>query len=243
MSKPTPETLRVIDQSATAENPTRVHDVIIDGQIQKITFNHGVATELPYATGLKFMQDGFTVLEHDTDIPLKRPAATDETVRFRIGENEIVASYDELTDAAIKLRAASKPTGEKFIVGEFDRKAAITFLKGVAEKEAVSEDVKVEFGTEMDEDGTVGEDPLEVDMADLSAVEIAHVSEGAPATDQKIITPADFGPPPSANKPEEQKEPPAPATPAVPEKAPEFLPPPPAPNFVPFKPDQEASKK
>ncbi len=122
--------LRVIDQSANAECPVRVHDVIVNGQIEKITFEHGRETLLPYHIGVKFMQDGFIVMDIESNIQMQCPAKTDETVRIRINEDEVVARYDELTDSALKLRAAARDGGEKFLLDkDVDRNKIITFLK------------------------------------------------------------------------------------------------------------------
>lgn len=122
--------LRVIDQSANSECPVRVHDVIVNGQIEKISFEHGRETILPYHIGVKFMQDGFIVMDIESKIEMKCPAKTDETVRIRINEDEVVARYDELTDSALKLRAAARAGGEKFLIDkDVDRNQIITFLK------------------------------------------------------------------------------------------------------------------
>lgn len=117
---------RVVDSSTTVDNPLRVHEVIVNGKIERVEFHHGKDTLLPYDVAIKFMQAGFTVQENGKDIA--RPAKTDETIRLRIAEDEVVAKLDELTDAALRLRSASRPDGERFINPATKREDMIAFL-------------------------------------------------------------------------------------------------------------------
>ncbi len=123
--------LLVRDSSATAEAPKREHDVMVNGAIQRVTFEYGKPTPLPYEVAIKFMQDGFTV-SNDAGEEMHRPAKTDETVRIRINSDEIVANYSELTVNALIMRAALLPGGEKFVAGKDKRDDIVAFLKAAA---------------------------------------------------------------------------------------------------------------
>jgi hypothetical protein len=122
--------VKVIDTSATADCPLRNHDIRIGDEIQTITFQQGAPTRLPFEIGMKFMKDGFIVLDDDGEGVVPAPATTDETIRLRIGADEVVAKYEELTVSALMIRAAALPGGEKLTVGAVDRVALIDFLKG-----------------------------------------------------------------------------------------------------------------
>jgi hypothetical protein len=134
--------LLVRDSSATAEQPIREHDVVVRGEIHKVKFEHGKDTALPYEVGVKFMQEGFTV--SDESGKLARPAKTDETIRSRINRDEVVATYDELTQASLIMRAALLPGGEKFVDGKAKPEEIIAFLKAalppLADEENLLED-------------------------------------------------------------------------------------------------------
>lgn len=145
----------VQDSSCNAEYPVRIHDININGGFERITFKYGEPTLLPYHKAVKFMQDGFTVIDADTSHVLANPAHTDETIRIRIGEDEIVAKYDELEVTALRLRAAVHPGGEIYVTKKATKAELIAFLKSAtAPKGGDSEttDSMVD-DTDEDEDG------------------------------------------------------------------------------------------
>lgn len=120
----------VIDSSCTPESPVREHTMRMpDGTFEKVVFRYGIQTILDYALGVKFNQEGFIVLDAETQLRLRTPPKTDGTVRMKIAPDEVVAKYDELSDAALRMRAATTPGGEEFIIGDhLDRDAVIAFL-------------------------------------------------------------------------------------------------------------------
>lgn len=155
--------VRVVDSSVTAESPERTHEVNIDGEVTSVTFKRGEETIVPFKVGIKFMQEGFKVFKPGTDTELMVPPKTDQTIRNRISEDEVVAKYDELTVGALKVRAAAKPGGEKFLVGEVDKADMINFLKdGYIQPSLVEETVNI--------DEIVPKNPSAKDMSKLDAL-------------------------------------------------------------------------
>lgn len=196
--KKQPSELRVIDLSATAENTERVHDIVVDGQVKQVRFSYGKETVLPYNEGIKFLQSGFLVLEPGQDNPMVPAPKTDETIRFRIAEDEVVAKLDELTNSSLKLRVAARPGGEKLVIGaEFDREAAISFLKGAQKPKAAVADEDLIDDEDEDKDGIVG-DPLAVNTLGLECVkQLVKDLEVAEVKD-KPLPPASVDPEKSA---------------------------------------------
>jgi len=232
------KTLHVIDHSATQEYPVRTHEIVVGGKIVPITFEYGKDTFLPYEQAVKFMHEGFSVMEPGGS-PMAPPPKTDETIRFRIREDEVVARYDELTDSAIRQRAVAKIDGEKFLVGELNRSEAIDFLKSSTRSEDRFED---EDGIEMGEDGYVGVDPLDQIPAGPMKInepvkfEEANVPEGVRVVEipaKTVTEPVKIPEPtvPLKTEKEVAKVPPAPVA--------SDLPPPPAPlNILPYEGDK-----
>lgn len=127
---------KVIDTSATAEAPVRVHDVMYSGKIEKVTFKANEATELPQSLAMKFNQDGFIVMDENGET-YKPPVAKSEVVTKHLGEGEIVARLDELTVEALMARAALLPGGEKV---KKSKKELIEFLTSAKPKSATASD-------------------------------------------------------------------------------------------------------
>lgn len=121
----------VVDSSCTAESRIRKHDVLINGDIISVEFKYGEKKVLDFEVGMKFNKDGFKVLDPDTEQPILAPAVTDETIRVRIGDDEVIAKYEELTETSLKMRAAVLPNGEDLIRDDkTDREDLILFLLG-----------------------------------------------------------------------------------------------------------------
>ena len=154
---------RVIDSSTTHECPERIHDVIVDGQVTSVRFTLNVPTLLPEKTALKFMVDGFSVVDAESGAVVPRPAFTDETVRNRIGEDEIVAKYEELTDEALQMRAVVLPGGEIFAVGGdvISKQNLIDFLKHGPAKVTAEEEIILDIGDT--EESLIDEDSFDDD--------------------------------------------------------------------------------
>jgi len=124
--------LEVIDSSAVEFGEERTHDIILNGEIISVTFKFGKKTILPFEQGVKFMKDGFVILDVDGD-SLNIPAVASDNVSSQIGYDECVAKYSELTFSALKLRAAQKVGGEIYLKSKAgDTKNIISFLSGEA---------------------------------------------------------------------------------------------------------------
>lgn len=138
-----PAKVYVLDTTATAERPIRKHDMVIDGLIRPITFEFGKPTALDQHVAIKFLKhDGFKLTDKDGNL-LKyehRPKQPDELgagEKFKLGENEVVARYDELTLASIFARACELPGGEQFAKQtKPDRGEMIAFIKATKKKMA-----------------------------------------------------------------------------------------------------------
>ena len=126
MSETDNKMLKVLDTSATHEQPVRVHEIIFDGKIEKVTFKHGEATELPMEKALKFHKEGFIITDFDGN-PYKEPVKLDTALVSRLQPGQIVALYEELSMDALKTRVAVLPGGEK--LAKAKREDLIEFLK------------------------------------------------------------------------------------------------------------------
>jgi hypothetical protein len=124
------EKVLVRDSSCTATHPTRKHTVLLNGEFIEVVFLYGQQTLLDFDLAMKFNKEGFTLLDPDSNREVTTPAQTDELVRLKIGEDEIVAKYEELTDTALKMRAAVIPGGEKMLLEAVEREEIILFLMG-----------------------------------------------------------------------------------------------------------------
>lgn len=159
----------VIDSSVTNDHPKRVHEVMVNGVLQRVEFNLGAETLLPYEVAVKFTQDGFRVFEKDSTVEIKAPPKTDETVRIRIKDDEVVAKYDELTLSALQLRAASRPGGEKFMAVDAKKAEIVAFLRGVS---PLSVDV------EASADGSLIDDSEDDENANPGTFTLPNAAEG-----------------------------------------------------------------
>lgn len=138
---------RVTDSSATAEHPVRNHEVMVDGQVRQVEFKYGEPTVLSMDVAMKFKKDGFKIADFDGR-EVKPNAVTDETVRIRIGDDEVVAKYEELSIDALQMRAVVLPGGERFLQGPVEKDAVIAFLKNPAPLPVVEEVEPVETDKE-----------------------------------------------------------------------------------------------
>ena len=192
--------VRVVDSSVTAEHPQRVHDVVVDGNIQRVVFNLGEEMLLPYAVGVKFMQEGFRVFEPGTNTEIIAPPKTDETIRTRIGPDEVVAKYTELTDAALRMRAASLVDGERFISAKVDQAEIIAFLKSNAvgtpeEDEDLidEEETLVDVGAGEEPSADEDDQPINVNAPQVvetkAATEVAALAANSPAAAEILAKP------------------------------------------------------
>lgn len=138
------KTVYVLDTSATGESPVRSHDVFYNGKIERVEFKFGQPTPMPFDLGCKFMLPGFIVKDGD-GLDMSAPPVTVDAVKFQIGDDEIVAKYEELTQEALMLRALGRVGGEQFADNHTATRAElITFLK--TKSEEVQDEDSVDFG-------------------------------------------------------------------------------------------------
>lgn len=177
--------LRVLDTSASFEQPNREHAVFVDGEIINVKFEYGKETTVPYTVGLKFIQEGFVVSEGEKVLEI--PADTDETIRIHIGEDEVVAKYGELTLSALKIRAASLIGGEKFLVGDAPESEIILFLKS---DHSIVEDLSDDDEDDFEEAVIAPTEPEEeLDVADEVEPEPEPIPEPEPVVEDATPEP------------------------------------------------------
>ncbi len=138
----------VLDTSATAESPKRAHDIIFNGSIERVEFSHGKPKAMPFEMACKFMLPGFIVKDED-GLDMGAPPVTVDAVKFQIGDDEIVAKYEELTVEALTLRALGRVGGEIFADSKRDtsRVELIAFLKqktDEVQEEAFVDSIEIE---------------------------------------------------------------------------------------------------
>lgn len=121
------EQVIVVDSSCTAEFPTRRHDLVIDGEVRSYVFEYGKQMVVPHAVGLKFLRAGFKVLDLNDESEIEPPRAADPVTQSRLAPDEVIATYDELTLPALKLRAALLPGGEALATNKKDE--VIEFIR------------------------------------------------------------------------------------------------------------------
>lgn len=162
--------LAVIDTSATADCPVRVHDMMVNGEWKRIEFNFGKPTVLDYAVAMKFNLPGFIVRDADEN-EIAPPPVTSDAVAFQLAPDEIVARYDELTNEALVMRCVVKHGGERFVSGEGTRKEMIGFLLGVDMPETITETVPEADEADEDDEGEEIDLDAEVEIVEPEAEE------------------------------------------------------------------------
>jgi hypothetical protein len=110
-----PETLLVLDTTATAAYPTRTHEHIVDGLPQQVTFKVGEKLALPVALALKFLKDpAFIVTDPATGMRYDPTPKEPQGNSLELAPNEIIARIDELSTDALVIRAKQIDGGENF---------------------------------------------------------------------------------------------------------------------------------
>lgn len=124
----------VMDLTALPGHPPREHEMVVDGITRPFKFHAGKPLELPTEIAVKF-------LKHSTTFKLtdklgnvqewrgapKQPEDLQAGERLRLGPDETVARYAELTDDALFVRVCQMPGGEA-VARSSDRAAIITFI-------------------------------------------------------------------------------------------------------------------
>lgn len=113
-------TLFVLDTTATPDVRERSHDMMVDGIVTPFKFEYGKPRELPYAIAVKFLRHSAFLLTDAKGSRLayqRRPKQPDELgagEQFKLGEDEVVARYDELSSHALQQRVLEMPDGDRF---------------------------------------------------------------------------------------------------------------------------------
>lgn len=127
--KAAPKLLHVLD--TTAQPPTfdannrviagpRTHEMPVDGFTKSFVFEHGKPLPLPPEVALKFLKhDAFKLTDEAGNIKpfRRRPKQPDELQAGEalvLKDDETVATYEELSSAALQARVLEMPGGEKF---------------------------------------------------------------------------------------------------------------------------------
>lgn len=183
MSLNTEETvLKVIDSSVTLDNPKRVHQIILNGEVTDVIFNYGEDKFLPESVAMKFSKEGFRIVhpENDAEVEIPREIPVGAPVQLR--PDEVIARYTELSFEALRTRAVILPGGEKFIQEGVNIQDMIDFLMG---KEPTI-DGEEELGELEDEEG----DLTDENITDKGATDpkpdaenTPEATEGADTTD------------------------------------------------------------
>lgn len=144
-----PALLLVLDTTATAEVPKRVHDMTVNGRITPFTFERGKPLAMPPAVAFKFLaHDAFWLVDENGNRQdyRRRPKQPDELQageHLELADNETVARYEELSTPALMQRVLELPGSDKFAVGNPVRSEVIRFIveiKAKARKENTKRD-------------------------------------------------------------------------------------------------------
>lgn len=106
--------LFVLDTTAKPPCPTRTHEFLqADGTLKAYTFKQGESLELPAAEAAKFLKHPhFIVTDADGKVIKPLPKEAGQGVAApALGEDEVIARYDELTADALVLRVNALPGG------------------------------------------------------------------------------------------------------------------------------------
>lgn len=120
----------------------RVHEQIIDGRVQSVTFEHGVAKELSEVVARKFLKHEAFLLTDKDGNPVaftRRPKQPEELgagEQIKLNDDETIARYDELSNNALLARVLEMPGGEKFAENP-SRQAMIAYI--VKAKQVIAE--------------------------------------------------------------------------------------------------------
>lgn len=113
--KPAADTLDVLDTTATAEYPTRIHDLMVDGKLTRVEFKVGEKRNLAAPIALRFLREpAFEITDPQTGERIMPTPAEPQGADFTLGPSEIVARLDELSASALAIRCRQEPGGEKF---------------------------------------------------------------------------------------------------------------------------------
>lgn len=178
---------KVIDSSLTLDSPKRTHQIIIDGEIVDVVFEYGTDKILPEAVAMKFAKDGFRIVHFECGTEVYIPHDNPIGAPVKLGDDEVIARYTELTFEAIRTRAVILPGGEKFVKEDAEIKDMIDFLM---KKPLDVVDVVIDEEEELGELDNQEGDVLDENITDENttdpkpdAEDTAEATESANATD------------------------------------------------------------
>jgi hypothetical protein len=121
--------LFVEDSNAYPPYSPRIHDVLMDdGSVVPTKFEHGQKVEMDEAIAAKFLKDPAFIVTNADGKRIKPLTQNDGTAV--LDEEEVVATYDELSLDALVVRANATMGGEK-ITRSKGKAKVIEFLKEV----------------------------------------------------------------------------------------------------------------
>jgi hypothetical protein len=125
--------LIVRDPSCTPTSKERTHELMIDGEPKPYTFKHGEEMKLPRPEAMKFLKAGFTVLDGGKKIEQTPEQPTNG--KIVLGENQTVATFNELSQEALWKRCVQEVGGEKFSRSDPRREMEAFLIKRKSELE------------------------------------------------------------------------------------------------------------
>lgn len=140
------ERWRIKDLDCVPQNDEakpRQHEFMIAGRPRTLSFTYGVGVPLPVAVAVKllkhpnFVRVGDDGEEMTWKNPPRQPDEYGAGERLKLAEDQTIASYDELTAEALKIRAAQLPGGE--VLRTANKADVIAFIvKVTAERRALN---------------------------------------------------------------------------------------------------------
>lgn len=143
-TKPAPIMWYVIDTTALPGGQNRTHELIVGKVKTGFVFEPGKPKALPIEIAVKFLKvESFKRTdEHGNLVPYNRqPKQPDELgagERFKLGEGETIARFEELTNVSLLQRCLELPGGEAMSGGEMEprerRTKMIAFIVATMEE-------------------------------------------------------------------------------------------------------------
>lgn len=131
------------DSAGKTVTGTRTHEMLVDGIVKSFKFEHGKPLLLPREVALKFLNiEAFKCVDAEGNPkPFRRPPRQPHELgageQFKLGDDETVARYDELSTPALQHRVVAMPGGERFVANpsRTDMIAFIVAARQVAAKQ------------------------------------------------------------------------------------------------------------
>ncbi len=118
MGKSNVDDLYVMDKTANAVCPERIHEIIVNGKVVSYTFKALERTKMPFAHAMKYLKHDFMEVTDEGGRPYKAApgVAVDAAgmATTMLPPDQVIANLDELTVGALTIRVNAEPGGEKF---------------------------------------------------------------------------------------------------------------------------------